>query len=35
MNIPESETFEGIKEAIPALKEKGVEFVRLSDYPLE
>jgi peptidoglycan/xylan/chitin deacetylase (PgdA/CDA1 family) len=35
MNIPESETFEGIKEAIPALKEKGIEFVKLSDYPLE
>ncbi len=35
MNIPKSETFEGLKEAIPVLKEQGFEFVKLSDYPLE
>ena len=35
MNIPKSETYEGLKEAIPLLKEKGFEFVKLSDYPLQ
>lgn len=35
MNIPQSETFEGVKEAMPTLLEQGFEFVKLSDYPLD
>jgi len=35
MNHPEKETAEGVIEAIPELKKKGFEFVRLSDYSLE
>ncbi|MGE4554862.1 MAG: polysaccharide deacetylase family protein [Candidatus Paceibacterota bacterium] len=35
MNIPKSQTYEGLIEAIPLLKEQGFEFVRLKDYPLE
>lgn len=32
MNQPDSETMEGLKEAIPLLKEKGFTFVKLEDY---
>ncbi len=32
MNHPESETAEGIMDAIPELKEKGYQFIRLEDY---
>ncbi|WP_064504229.1 polysaccharide deacetylase family protein [Alkalihalobacillus trypoxylicola] len=35
MNQPNSETFEGVKAAIPQLKELGFEFVQLSEYPLQ
>lgn len=34
MNRPESETAEGVMEAIPELKKKGFRFVSLSEYPL-
>ena len=34
MNQPRSRTAAGLKEAIPALREKGIRFVKLSEYPL-
>jgi peptidoglycan/xylan/chitin deacetylase (PgdA/CDA1 family) len=34
MNHPESETAEGVIEAIPELKKRGVRFVKLSEYGL-
>jgi len=34
MNQPSSETFEGLAEVIPLLREKGFRFVTLSEYPL-
>ncbi|MFZ3591246.1 hypothetical protein ACOI1C_18875 [Bacillus sp. DJP31] len=34
MNKPDSETAEGIKLAIPVLKQRGFRFVNLEDYPL-
>lgn len=34
MNKPNSETFEGIKLAVPELKSRGYRFVKLEDYPL-
>jgi polysaccharide deacetylase 2 family uncharacterized protein YibQ len=30
-NHPEKETFEGVKQAIPILKEQGFSFVKLED----
>jgi peptidoglycan/xylan/chitin deacetylase (PgdA/CDA1 family) len=35
MNHPESETAEGVMEAIPELKKRGVRFVRLEEYGLK
>jgi peptidoglycan/xylan/chitin deacetylase (PgdA/CDA1 family) len=35
MNHPESETAEGLREAIPELKERGFRFVRLEKYGLK
>jgi peptidoglycan/xylan/chitin deacetylase (PgdA/CDA1 family) len=35
MNQPRSKTAEGLKEAIPALREKGLRFVKLSEFPLK
>jgi peptidoglycan/xylan/chitin deacetylase (PgdA/CDA1 family) len=35
MNRPGSETAEGVKEAIPELKERGFRFVRLEEYGLK
>ena len=35
MNHPEKETADGVIEAIPILIEKGYQFVRLAEYPLE
>jgi len=35
MNHPESGTGQGVMMAIPQLKKKGFNFVRLSDYPLQ
>lgn len=35
MNHPERETAEGVIMAIPELKNRGIKFVKLSDYPLE
>ncbi|MCA1029602.1 polysaccharide deacetylase family protein [Bacillus timonensis] len=35
MNKPNSETAEGIKLAVPELKNRGYRFVKLSDYPLK
>jgi peptidoglycan/xylan/chitin deacetylase (PgdA/CDA1 family) len=34
MNHPEKETAEGVIDAIPELKKKGFEFVKLSGYSL-
>jgi peptidoglycan/xylan/chitin deacetylase (PgdA/CDA1 family) len=34
MNHPESETAEGVIEAIPELRKRGFRFVKLSDFPL-
>ncbi len=35
MNQPRSHTAEGLKEAVPLLREKGLRFVKLSEYPSE
>jgi peptidoglycan/xylan/chitin deacetylase (PgdA/CDA1 family) len=35
MNQPRSQTAAGLKEAIPLLRQKGVRFVKLSEYPLK
>jgi peptidoglycan/xylan/chitin deacetylase (PgdA/CDA1 family) len=35
MNQPRSHTAEGLKEAVPPLREKGFRFVKLSEYPLK
>lgn len=35
MNQPQSETAEGVKKAIPLLREKGFQFVKLNAYELE
>jgi peptidoglycan/xylan/chitin deacetylase (PgdA/CDA1 family) len=35
MNQPRSQTAAGLKEAIPLLKQKGLRFVKLSEYPLK
>ena len=35
MNHPQKETAEGVKLAIPQLKQLGYKFVKLSDYPLK
>lgn len=35
MNQPASETLEGLAKAIPILKNKGYQFVKLKDFPLE
>ena len=35
MNRPGRGTFEGLKEALPPLREKGIKFVKLSDYKLK
>jgi peptidoglycan/xylan/chitin deacetylase (PgdA/CDA1 family) len=35
MNKPASETFEGIRLAIPELKRRGVRFVKLDEFPLK
>jgi hypothetical protein len=35
MNHPESETFEGVKIAIPQLLDKGFKFVKLENCKLE
>lgn len=34
MNQPQSDTAEGLREAIPLLRQKGFRFVHLEDYPL-
>jgi peptidoglycan/xylan/chitin deacetylase (PgdA/CDA1 family) len=34
MNHPAGQTAEGVRAAVPALRERGFSFVRLSDYPL-
>lgn len=35
MNKPSSETFEGLKLALPELKRRGVRFVKLDEFPLQ
>ena len=35
MNQPRSQTAAGLKEAIPLLRQKGLRFVKLSEYPLK
>lgn len=35
MNHPESGTVDGVRAALPALRERGLTFVLLSDYPLD
>jgi len=34
MNQPRSQTAAGLKEAIPLLRQKGLRFVKLSEFPL-
>ncbi|QKG84597.1 polysaccharide deacetylase family protein [Kroppenstedtia pulmonis] len=35
MNQPRGETLEGIRNAVPRLREEGFQFVKLEDYPLK
>jgi peptidoglycan/xylan/chitin deacetylase (PgdA/CDA1 family) len=35
MNHPESGTVDGVRAALPSLRDRGLRFVLLSDYPLE
>ena len=35
MNWPDQETYEGVRELVPRLKDQGYSFVRLEDFDME